>query len=405
MEPDRWREVERLYYRAVERPEREREVFLAGACGGDAALRRAVASLLAAHPGADAFLETPAIELAAKALAATAPGGEGEGDLVQRLRAALADRYDIERELGRGGMARVYLALDRKHQRTVAIKVLRPDVAAAIGAGRFLREIAIAARVSHPHILPLHDSGDAGGFVHRRCNVGAGGECGIIQDSESRLAEFITGMGLEKHDAYTEQVITPLFADIALTPTDQPLTRMEPHLRGIAVHMAEVKAQFADGMRRLQANIDAILGDGRGEERKATLKRARRTHESPATRRNFAETLVRQVYANVGLAAPELLPDALVARVLKGAAAAVEFEALIWERVAFGGANPDARHIRSLRWDQRIAFNIGGSMRGRPLWLVTDDRAFTAVAKAVGCEDRVNTLAAYQRWLGISAGV
>jgi hypothetical protein len=112
-----------------------------------------------------------------------------------------------------------------------------------------------------------------------------------------------------------------------------------------------------------------------------------------------------RAYANVGLAAPELLPDALVARVLKGAAAAVEFEALIWERVAFGGANPDARHIRSLRWDQRIAFNIGGSMRGRPLWLVTDDRAFTAVAKAVGCEDRVNTLAAYQRWLGISAGV
>jgi serine/threonine protein kinase/Tfp pilus assembly protein PilF len=75
---------------------------------------------------------------------------------------ALADRYRIERELGRGGMATVYLARDLRHERQVAIKVLRPELAAAIGPERFLREIAITAQLDHPHILPLLDSGRAG---------------------------------------------------------------------------------------------------------------------------------------------------------------------------------------------------------------------------------------------------
>ncbi|MGH7568543.1 MAG: protein kinase domain-containing protein [Gemmatimonadales bacterium] len=82
------------------------------------------------------------------------------------LTAALADRYTIEGELGRGGMAAVYLALDRKHGRKVAIKVLKPDLAASLGGERFLREIQIAARLAHPHILPLIDSGEAGGLLY-----------------------------------------------------------------------------------------------------------------------------------------------------------------------------------------------------------------------------------------------
>jgi serine/threonine-protein kinase len=87
-------------------------------------------------------------------------------DLREELNAVLTDRYAIERELGRGGMAFVFLAQDLKHRRPVAIKVLRPDLAAALGAERFLREIEIAARLTHPHILPLHDSGAAGGFLY-----------------------------------------------------------------------------------------------------------------------------------------------------------------------------------------------------------------------------------------------
>jgi len=86
-------------------------------------------------------------------------------DSVARLRAALADRYTIERELGRGGMATVYLAGDVKHRRTVAIKVLRPELASLLGPDRFLREVEIAARLNHPHILALYDSGDADGFL------------------------------------------------------------------------------------------------------------------------------------------------------------------------------------------------------------------------------------------------
>ena len=82
-----------------------------------------------------------------------------------RLSAALADRYRIERELGAGGMATVYLAEDLKHHRKVAVKVLRPELADALGPERFLREIEIAASLRHPHILPLYDSGNADGFL------------------------------------------------------------------------------------------------------------------------------------------------------------------------------------------------------------------------------------------------
>ncbi len=81
-----------------------------------------------------------------------------------RLAAALSDRYRIERELGQGGMATVYLAHDLKHDRKVAIKVLRAEVAPTLGAERFLSEIKITAKLSHPHILSLFDSGRREGW-------------------------------------------------------------------------------------------------------------------------------------------------------------------------------------------------------------------------------------------------
>ena len=86
-------------------------------------------------------------------------------DAVSRLSAALEGRYAIERELGEGGMATVYLADDLKHERKVALKVLKPELAAVVGGERFLAEIKTTAKLQHPHILPLHDSGDADGFV------------------------------------------------------------------------------------------------------------------------------------------------------------------------------------------------------------------------------------------------
>ncbi len=85
---------------------------------------------------------------------------------LERLTAALADRYQLQRELGRGGMATVYLAQDLKHDRPVALKVLRPELGAALGTERFLREIKLTARLNHPHILPLLDSGEAEGLLY-----------------------------------------------------------------------------------------------------------------------------------------------------------------------------------------------------------------------------------------------
>jgi serine/threonine protein kinase len=87
-------------------------------------------------------------------------------DILDRLKAALSDRYRIERELGAGGMATVYLAQDLKHDRRVALKVMRPELSAIHGGERFLREIRIAAKLNHPHILALHDSGSADGFLY-----------------------------------------------------------------------------------------------------------------------------------------------------------------------------------------------------------------------------------------------
>ena len=85
---------------------------------------------------------------------------------LEQLKAALADRYHVERALGEGGMATVYLAHDLRHDRQVALKVLKPEIAAALGAQRFLNEIQVTANLQHPHILPLYDSGSADGALY-----------------------------------------------------------------------------------------------------------------------------------------------------------------------------------------------------------------------------------------------
>ena len=122
-------------------------------------------------------------------------------DDLARLTAALADRYAIERELGQGGMATVYLANDQKHGRSVALKVLRPELGDTLGAERFLREVRLAARLSHPHILPLFDSGEADGLLYYvmpnvegqsvRDRLDAGGPLPV--DEAVRIAQEVAG--------------------------------------------------------------------------------------------------------------------------------------------------------------------------------------------------------------------
>ena len=109
-------------------------------------------------------------------------------EIASRLTSALADRYHVERELGAGGMATVYLAHDLKHDRDVAIKVLRPELAAVIGAERFLAEIKTTAALQHPHILPLHDSGAADSFLFYVMPMGNGVTAVTLPDLVNRLA-------------------------------------------------------------------------------------------------------------------------------------------------------------------------------------------------------------------------
>ncbi|MCH9014216.1 MAG: serine/threonine protein kinase, partial [Gemmatimonadetes bacterium] len=106
---------------------------------------------------------------------------------LERLRQALADRYRIKWELGRGGMATVYLAHDLKHDRSVALKVLKPDLATALGPERFLREIEITAKLTHPNVLTLLDSGEANGLLYYMMPFVDGGSLRERLDRDGRL--------------------------------------------------------------------------------------------------------------------------------------------------------------------------------------------------------------------------
>src|SRR3954466_7021918 len=114
-------------------------------------------------------------------------------DLLVRVQAALADRYRLQEEVGAGGMATVYLAQDLRHDRKVAVKVLRPELAAVIGAERFLAEIKTTAHLQHPHILPLFDSGEAHGFVYcvRQCVRGESLRQRLSRESQLPLDEAL----------------------------------------------------------------------------------------------------------------------------------------------------------------------------------------------------------------------
>ncbi len=124
-------------------------------------------------------------------------------DELERLQTALAGKYEIERELGQGGMAIVYLAQDVKHERKVAIKVLRAELAASLGADRFVREIKTTANLQHPHILPLYDSGEADGFLFYVMPFVEGESLGDLVKREKQLP-------LEDALRYTREVADAL---------------------------------------------------------------------------------------------------------------------------------------------------------------------------------------------------
>ncbi len=130
----------------------------------------------------------------------------------QHLRSALADRYSLERELGRGGMATVFLAQDVKHDRVVALKVLHPELAAALGPDRFLREIKLAARLNHPNILPLFDSGEASGWLYYVMPYVEGESLRQRLDREKKLpfaeaAQLVSAIGSALDYAHRQNIV------------------------------------------------------------------------------------------------------------------------------------------------------------------------------------------------------
>ena len=133
-------------------------------------------------------------------------------DVLDLLRTALEERYAVERLIGEGGMATVYLANDIRHDRKVAIKVLRPELAASIGADRFLREIKVAAKLQHPNILPLYDSGEASDFLYYVMPFVEGESLRALMEREQQLSlpdsiQLTCDIADALHYAHTNKVV------------------------------------------------------------------------------------------------------------------------------------------------------------------------------------------------------
>jgi eukaryotic-like serine/threonine-protein kinase len=164
MSPGRWTAVNDIVDTVLDLPPADRAEYVARACANDEALRRDVERLLDACARSAGFLNESVGAFAAPLIEGHARrAADDEAAVLRRIAEELRDRYAVQRELGRGGMAVVYLARDVRHRRDVALKLLRPELAAALGAERFLREIETVARLAHPHIVPLLDSGEVHG--------------------------------------------------------------------------------------------------------------------------------------------------------------------------------------------------------------------------------------------------
>jgi serine/threonine-protein kinase len=188
----------------------------------------------------------------------------------------LSDRYTIEREIGRGGMATVFLAEERKHGRKVAIKVLHPELAASLGSSRFLQEIGIAARLSHPHLVPLIDSGDADGSLYYVSPFVDGGSLRTRLDRDGRLAvheaigiaeEVAMGLDFAHRSGFVHRDVKPenilfadghaLLADFGIARACGASERQTLTDAGIAVGTPEyMSPEQASGERNLDGRSD-----------------------------------------------------------------------------------------------------------------------------------------------------
>jgi tetratricopeptide (TPR) repeat protein len=193
--PERWALLESFIDGALDLPPERRDDYFDRMSGGDPSFQAQLVRLVTACERGDALLDASAGERFA-ALFDEAPPE------------VLNERFVIEREIGRGGMAVVYLSYDRKHERQVAVKVLGPEASAAIGADRFDREIKVVARLQHPNIVPLYDSGDEQGWLYYVMPVMSGGSlrqrlengAGRTLDDAQRVVRDITAALEHAHE-------------------------------------------------------------------------------------------------------------------------------------------------------------------------------------------------------------
>lgn len=192
MNPERWQQIEQLYHAALERNAAQRPTYLADVCAGDDPLRREVERLLAADEAADGFLNTPAFEMEARTLAAAS---------TVALSGAQLSHYRILEKLGAGGMGEVYLALDEKLERKVAIKILPPQFSHdQTRLQRFVREAKAASALNHPNIITIYEIGES-----------AAGEPPFI------VTEYIEGITLRTHLAKLNGARLPVQEVLQLT--------------------------------------------------------------------------------------------------------------------------------------------------------------------------------------------
>ncbi|HUQ19339.1 MAG TPA: serine/threonine-protein kinase, partial [Gemmatimonadaceae bacterium] len=155
--PDNWSALSTLVDAVLDAPRDQRQNLISQLTKGDASLKEQLEQLVNDCDRESEVLDRPAAETFATLFIEPA---------APEITGMLGDRYRIEREVGRGGMARVYLARDIKHDRDVAVKVIAPDIAASLGGDRFLQEIAVVARLRHPNIVPMYDSGERDGVLY-----------------------------------------------------------------------------------------------------------------------------------------------------------------------------------------------------------------------------------------------
>ncbi|MGK2934954.1 MAG: protein kinase domain-containing protein [Gemmatimonadaceae bacterium] len=349
MLPSEWRELEPLIDRILDAPAAEREKLAWELSGPDQARFEALMEMTSECESAAPFLSRPAGERFARLF------DEPEKPMPEAL-----GSYRIEREIGRGGMARVYLARDGKHSRHVAVKVIRSELAASLGRERFLREIAIAARLRHPNILPLFDSGDQDGILYfvmpleegpslRQCLESASSfsvseRLGILRDIARALA-YAHARGVVHRDIKPDNV---MLSSGAAVVTDFGIATAVSAAQAGAPGVAPGPADFGAGTPEYMAPEQA-RGDPKTDHRAdifsfggvarelfadtaapkaVSALIARCLQEDPAARPQTAQEILAELERSQD-SARGVVPVALRYRVAAGAAVAAGLLALV----------------------------------------------------------------------------